>query len=59
MLGQDCEPEVQRRNPIFSFKDIKYAGIDGSICKAVMIAQRPGMINPRFLYGISVRVLPA
>jgi hypothetical protein len=24
-----------------------------------MVAQRPGVINPRFLYGISVRVLPA
>lgn len=49
---------MARRNPVFVFKDIKYSGIDGSICKAVMVANRPGFISPRFLYGISVRVLP-
>jgi hypothetical protein len=38
MLGSDLSPEGQRKNPIFAFKDLKYAGVDGSICKAVLIA---------------------
>lgn len=59
MLGSDLGPESQRKNPIFAFKDLKYAGVDGSICKAVLVALRPGVIDPRFLYGIPVRVLPA
>jgi hypothetical protein len=38
MLGSDLSPEGQRKNPIFAFKDLKYAGVDGSICKAVLVA---------------------
>jgi hypothetical protein len=38
MQGADLDPDRQRRNPIFTFRDLKYAGIDGSICKAVLIA---------------------
>jgi hypothetical protein len=59
MFGSDLGPESQNKHPIFAFKDLKYAGVDGSICKAVLVAQRPGIIDPRFLYGIPVRVLPA
>lgn len=59
MQGQDADRDYSRKNPVFIFKDLKYTGVDGSICKAVMEANRPGLISPRFLYGISVRVLPA
>ena len=52
LQGDDLAHDVQKKNPIFVVKDLKYAGIDGSICKAVLTAARPGVIHQRFLYGI-------
>ena len=54
-----AEIEMARKNPIFKVKDINYAGVDGSICKAVLVAARPGLIDGRNLYGIPIRILDA
>ena len=45
--------------PIFDIKDLQYAGVDGSICKAVLTAVRPGFIDKKYFYGIRVRVKAA
>ena len=42
--------------PIFEVKDLQYAGVDGSICKAVLEAVRPGFIDKRYFYGIRIRI---
>ena len=42
--------------PIMEIKDLQYAGVDGSICKAVLQAVRPGYIDKKYFYGIKVRV---
>jgi hypothetical protein len=36
--GHDLDAASQKRSQVFGFKDIKYAGVDGSICKAVLVA---------------------
>lgn len=33
---------VNKHKPIFKVKDLQYAGVDGSICKAVLLAIAPG-----------------
>ena len=30
--------------------------MDGSICKAVLLAARPGYIDKKYFYGIKIRV---
>ena len=46
----------QQSQPIFEIKDLQYAGVDGSICKAVLKAVRPGYIEKRHFYGIKIRI---
>ena len=43
-------------HPIFEIKDLQYAGVDGSICKAELIAIRPGHVDKKYFYGIKIRV---
>ena len=50
---------VTRHKPIFEVKDLQYAGVDGSICKAVLEAKYPGLVDGKHLYGIPIRVLNA
>ena len=38
---------------------MQYAGVDGSICKAVLEAARPGYIDERHFYGIRLRIKSA
>lgn len=38
---------------------MQYAGVDGSICKAVLHAARPGYIDKKYFYGIKIRVKAA
>ena len=45
-----------KHKPIFEIKDLQYAGVDGSICKAVLEAKHPGLVDGKHLYGIPIRV---
>lgn len=37
---------------IFRIRDLQYAGVDGSICKAVLEAVRPGYLDKKHLFGL-------
>ena len=50
---------TRQPSPIFTVKDLQYAGVDGSICKAVLSAVRPGYIDKKYFYGIRIRVREA
>lgn len=54
-LNKEFEKEIL---PVFTCQGIWYAGIDGSICKAIFKATRPGKLESRIFNGIIVRVLP-
>ena len=46
------DPKLRQGLPILEIKDLQYAGVDGSICKAVLKAVRPGYIDKKYFYGI-------
>ena len=50
------DPKIKSSQPIFEIQDLQYAGVDGSICKAVLKAVRPGYIDKKYFYGIKIRV---
>ena len=50
---------VNKHTPIFTVRDLQYAGVDGSICKAVLIAASPGFIDAKNLYGIGIQIKTA
>lgn len=41
----------------FKLKDLKYTGIDGSICKCILEAERSGTIQNRSLMGCEIQVV--
>lgn len=47
---------TQGENAPFKVVDIKYAGIDGSICKAVFEAIKPGKFNSKLFHGIGIHI---
>ena len=47
---------LNKHVPIFQMKGLQYAGVDGSICKAVLKAIAPGMVHAKNLYGIGIEV---
>ena len=50
---------IKKKDPIFEIKGLQYAGVDGSICKAVLKAVQPGLVDKKNLYGIGIRVKAA
>lgn len=42
---------------LFDIKKVEYAGVDGAICKVLMIARTEGIIDKNLL-GLEVRVKP-
>jgi len=50
------DPKQRQQHAVFEIKDLQYAGVDGSICKAVLTATRPGYIDKKYFYGIKIRV---
>lgn len=44
---------------LFKVKQLLYAGVDGSICRAVLEALKPGTISAQELAGLSLKIIPA
>ncbi len=42
---------------VFKIIDLKYTGVDGSICKCQLKAEAPGFISGEELCGISIKVV--
>jgi len=57
-VPDDLESNPRQATPVLEIKDLQYAGVDGSICKAVLQAVRPGYIDKKHFYGIKMRVRP-
>lgn len=56
-VADNYESGSQRQaQQVLEVKDLQYAGVDGSICKAVLLAARPGYVDDKWFYGIKIRV---